>query len=50
MPIILTTSEPEGSPLLAQACALGVDAVVHKPWKPVELKDLATRVLEGKLA
>lgn len=49
-PVILTTSEPDGSPLLAQACALGVDAVVHKPWKPLELKDLASRVLEGKLA
>lgn len=49
-PVILTTSEPEGSPLLAEACACGVEAVVHKPWKPHELKELATRVLEGRLA
>jgi CheY-like chemotaxis protein len=49
-PVILTTSEPEGSTLLAEACACGVEAVVHKPWKPQELKELATRVLEGRLA
>jgi CheY-like chemotaxis protein len=49
-PIILTTAERDDSPLLVEAQALGVDAVVHKPWKPHELKDLALRVLEGKTA
>ena len=47
-PIILTTAERADSPLLAEAQGLGVEAVVHKPWKPVELRDLALRVLEGK--
>ena len=47
-PIILTTAERPDSPLLAEAQTLGVEAVVHKPWKPHELRDLALRVLEGK--
>lgn len=49
-PVILTTAERDDSPLLVEAQALGVDAVVHKPWKPHELKELALRVLEGKTA
>jgi CheY-like chemotaxis protein len=40
VPVVLTTVEPDGSELLAEARALGVAAVVKKPWKPKELRDL----------
>jgi AmiR/NasT family two-component response regulator len=43
--VVLTTIEPDGSELLEQAVALGVAAVVKKPWKPQQLR----RVLEGIL-
>jgi CheY-like chemotaxis protein len=46
IPIIVTTSEPESSPLLQQARALGVAAVMKKPWKPQELVELVQSVLE----
>jgi CheY-like chemotaxis protein len=48
VPVILTTAERPDSPLVLEAQALGVEAVVYKPWKPQELKDLALRVLEEK--
>lgn len=35
--IVVTTSEPESSEMLREARALGVDAVVKKPWKPQDL-------------
>jgi two-component system chemotaxis response regulator CheY len=44
VPIIVTTAEPEDSPLLAQARALGIQALVRKPWKPQELRETAVRV------
>ncbi|HXG44595.1 MAG TPA: response regulator [Gemmatimonadales bacterium] len=44
VPIIVTTAEPEDSPLLAEARALGIQAVVRKPWKPQELRETAARV------
>lgn len=47
-PVILTTGERADSPLILEARTLGIDAVVHKPWKPQELKELASRVMEGK--
>jgi CheY-like chemotaxis protein len=40
LPIVLTTSEAEGSELLETAKALGVAAVVKKPWRPQQLRDL----------
>jgi CheY-like chemotaxis protein len=46
VPIIVTTSEPESSPLLQQARGLGVAAVMKKPWKPQELVELVQSVLE----
>jgi two-component system, chemotaxis family, chemotaxis protein CheY len=46
VPIIVTTSEPESSLLLQQARALGVAAVMKKPWKPQELVELVQSVLE----
>lgn len=45
IPIVLTTVEPDGSPMLAEAVALGVDAVVKKPWKPHELRAVVQTVL-----
>ena len=40
LPIVLTTSEAEGSELLAAAKRLGVSATVKKPWHPQQLRDL----------
>lgn len=45
LPIIVVTAEPEESELLTQARALQVAAVVRKPWKPHELRELVQRVL-----
>ena len=45
IPIVLTTAEAEGSELMLQAKALGVAAVVRKPWKPQELRDLVRTIL-----
>jgi CheY-like chemotaxis protein len=40
IPIVLTTAEPDNSPLLQHARALGVSAVARKPWKPHELREV----------
>jgi CheY-like chemotaxis protein len=48
IPIILTTAEPEGSEMMQQAKALGVTAVVHKPWKPQDLRALVDSVLHKR--
>jgi AmiR/NasT family two-component response regulator len=40
----VTTSEPDSSELLQQAKALGVAAVIKKPWKPQELLSLVQSV------
>jgi two-component system, chemotaxis family, chemotaxis protein CheY len=48
IPIILTTSEPDSSQLLQDAKALGVAAVIKKPWKPQELLDLVRSVQAGR--
>jgi CheY-like chemotaxis protein len=45
IPIVLTTAEAEGSELMSQARALGVAAVVRKPWKPQELREIVRSVL-----
>jgi two-component system, chemotaxis family, chemotaxis protein CheY len=45
--IIVTTSEPDSSELLQDARALGVAAVIKKPWKPQELMDLVRSVAGG---
>jgi two-component system chemotaxis response regulator CheY len=44
IPIIVTTSEPESSALLQEVRALGIDAVVKKPWKPQDLLDVVQSV------
>ena len=45
IPIVLTTVEPDTSALLHEAVALGVAAVVKKPWKPHELRSVVQSVL-----
>ena len=45
IPIVLTTAEPEDSDLMRQARQLGVAAVVRKPWKPQELRDVVHSIL-----
>ena len=46
IPIVLTTVEPDGSPLLEEALAQGVAAVVKKPWKPHELRAVVQTVVQ----
>lgn len=50
IPVVLTTAEPEGSPLVEQARALGPAAVVYKPWKPIQLRDLVRQVVPEEIA
>jgi CheY-like chemotaxis protein len=45
IPIVLTTAEPEDSDLMRQAEALGVAAIVRKPWKPQDLRGVVHSVL-----
>ena len=45
LPVVLTTVEPDGSQLLAEATGLGVTAVVKKPWKPQHLKQVVLTAL-----
>jgi CheY-like chemotaxis protein len=47
VPVILTTAEPEDSPLLQQARARGAAVTVRKPWKPQELRDAVAALLGG---
>ncbi len=44
-PIVLTTAEPDDSALLQQAKALGVAAIVRKPWTPQGLRAVVQDVL-----
>jgi two-component system chemotaxis response regulator CheY len=46
-PVIVTTAETEGSELMAQARALGVAAVVRKPWSPQALRAVVQQVLDS---
>jgi CheY-like chemotaxis protein len=46
IPIVLTTGEPDSSSLMQQAKVLGVAAIVRKPWKPQELRDVVRSVLQ----
>jgi two-component system chemotaxis response regulator CheY len=48
LPIIVVTAEQENSPLLRDARELGVAAVVLKPWRPHELRDLVANVVGEK--
>jgi CheY-like chemotaxis protein len=39
-PVVIATSEKEGSELMQEARRLGVAAIVRKPWVPMELANL----------
>jgi CheY-like chemotaxis protein len=45
-PIVLTTAEPDDSGLMQEATALGVAAVVKKPWTPQKLRQVVQQLLE----
>jgi CheY-like chemotaxis protein len=45
-PIVLTTAEPDDSDLMQEATALGVGAVVKKPWTPQKLRQVVQQLLE----
>lgn len=49
-PVVLTTAEPAGSALLMEARALGPAAVVSKPWKPLELREVVRQVVPEEIA
>lgn len=44
IPVILTTGEAPNSPLVAEAQAYRPAAVAYKPWRPDELRELASQV------
>ena len=46
-PVIVTTAEPDDSALMAQARALGVAAVVKKPWSPQSLRAVVQKVIDS---
>jgi two-component system, chemotaxis family, chemotaxis protein CheY len=46
-PVVLTTAESDESELLEQARALGVAAVVKKPWSPQALRGAVHQVIES---
>ncbi len=46
-PVILTTAEPDHSELMIQATALGVAAIVKKPWSPQGLRGVVQKVLDS---
>jgi len=46
LPIVLTTSEADGSELLEEAERIGVAAVVKKPWHPHQLRAVVEALLE----
>lgn len=45
-PVIVTTAEADDSELMAQARALGVAAVVKKPWSPQALRSVVQKVID----
>jgi two-component system, chemotaxis family, chemotaxis protein CheY len=46
-PVVLTTAEADDSELLEQAKALGIAAIVKKPWSPQELRSIVQKVIES---
>jgi CheY-like chemotaxis protein len=46
-PVIVTTAEDDDSDLMAQARALGVAAVVKKPWSPQALRSVVQQVIDS---
>ena len=46
-PVIVTTAESDDSELMAKARALGVAAVVKKPWSPRALRSVVQKVIDS---
>jgi CheY-like chemotaxis protein len=46
-PVVVTTAESDDSPLMAEARALGVAAVVKKPWSPQALRSVVQQVIDS---
>lgn len=46
-PVIVTTAEPDDSELMAEAQALGVAAVVKKPWSPQALRAVVQKIIDS---
>jgi CheY-like chemotaxis protein len=46
-PVVVTTAESDDSLLMAQARALGVAAVVKKPWSPQALRSVVQQVIDS---
>jgi two-component system chemotaxis response regulator CheY len=46
-PVIVTTAESDDSELMEQAKALGVAAVVKKPWAPQALRTVVQQVIDS---
>jgi CheY-like chemotaxis protein len=46
-PVIVTTAESDDSELMEQAKALGVAAVVRKPWAPQALRTVVQQVIDS---
>jgi two-component system response regulator PilR (NtrC family) len=49
-PVVLTTAEAADSPLVQEARAHGPAAVVYKPWKPLELREVVRQVVPEEIA
>lgn len=45
VPVIVVTAEPDESELLKEVRTLQVAAVVFKPWRPHELRELVAKVV-----
>jgi two-component system chemotaxis response regulator CheY len=46
-PVIVTTAESDDSELMEQARALGVSAIVKKPWSPHALRSVVQNVIDS---
>jgi two-component system chemotaxis response regulator CheY len=46
-PVVVTTAEPDDSPLMRDALSAGVEAVVKKPWTPKSLQAAVHQVLNS---
>jgi two-component system, chemotaxis family, chemotaxis protein CheY len=46
-PVIVTTAESDDSELMAEARALGVAAIVKKPWAPQALRSVVQQVIDS---
>jgi two-component system, chemotaxis family, chemotaxis protein CheY len=47
-PVVVATSETDGSPLLQEVRQLGVAGILKKPWKPQELAAAVEQAIGSK--